>query len=780
MSNKNSCNAERFSTFFKFARHVSVVVFLGLSIASAATVNSAQAQTYRFNSVQISGNDRIDDATILSYAGITRGSAISAAQLNDGYQRILGSGLFNDVEFVPRGGRLTIRVVEFPVINQINVEGNRKISDEEAATVIKSVERRVFNPGTVEQDAAALTDMYHARGQLAATVRPKIIQRNNNRVDVVFEVSEGRAVEIERLSFVGNRVFSDSRLRRVLETKQAGFLRALIRRDTFTEDRIPFDKQVLNDFYQSRGYVDFRTLSVASEFSRERNAFFLTFNIREGQKFDFGNVTAISDLPEVIAADFLDVSRISTGQTYSPSVVDATISRMEHLAIKQGLSFVRVEPRVTRNDRDLTLDIEFALVRGPRIFVERIDIEGNATTLDRVVRRQFDVVEGDPFNPRQIRAAAERIRALGLFSNADVNAREGSTADRVIVDVDVEEQTTGSLTFGASYNLTTGIGFTGNFRERNFLGRGQTLNADLTFGLDNASGGIDFIEPAFLGRDLRFRLKAHYRQTSYDHTNYDTQTMLLSPSFEFPISENGRFAVRYALANETIFNVDGASSQVLKDEEADGARLSHSLGFTFSYDTRRSGFNPNAGVVFRFGQDFGGLGDSESYLKSTALISGETKVFNDQVTLRATIEGGALQSFGGGSTRLNDRFFLTSTKMRGFAPAGVGPRDLTAGNQDALGGNYFAVARLETEFPLGIPEEYGLTGGLFADFGSVWGLDNTGGGAVDDDMYLRSTVGISIHWRTALGPLRFNFSRALQKESYDEEQRFDLTISTQF
>ncbi len=777
-------NHFRFETGFAFTlmntlRRLAVVILFASSMITVFSVSTVQAQSYSFSTFSVQGNSNIESSTILSHAGIAAGSTTSASALNQAYQRVLATGLFESVEFIPSGARLIIRVVEFPSINRVNVEGNSRINDETALALIKSQPRHVFSPSVVEADAAAITEAYRAQGRLSATVTPRIIKRSNNRVDVVFEVHEGRVVEIERLSFVGNNEFPDSRLRRVLASKQAGSLRALIRQDTFVEDRIEFDKALLRDFYQSRGYVDFQTLSVASEFSRERNAFFVTFNVREGQRFKFANITTTTDLPEVDINDFQSVSRIRAGQYYSPQAIDNTIERLERLALKNGLNLVRVDPRVTRNDRDLTLDIEFALVRGERIFVERIDIEGNATTLDRVIRRQFRIVEGDPFNPREIREAAARIRALGLFSDAAVNARQGTSADQVIVDVDVEEQLTGSLNFGAAYNFTTGVGLTVKYKERNFLGRAQTVNIDAVLGADNANSGITFIEPAFLGRDLSFRFDGEYRQTEFDYTNYDTQKILFRPSFGFPVSEFGRLNLRYTLSNDRIYNVDAASSPILIAEEAAGSSLESAFGYSYSYDTRRFGLNPNAGILLQFGQDFAGIGGANQFIRSSITMVGETKVFNDEVTLRMTVEGGMLNSQGGVSG-LTDRFFLTSGNLRGFAPAGVGPRDLTVANQDALGGNYFAVARFETDFPLGIPEEVGITGGLFLDVGSVWGLDNTNGGLVDDSMNLRASIGFSVFWNTPIGPLRFNFSRALVKESYDIERNFDLTISTQF
>jgi len=766
-------------------RRVCVVLFFALSMSYIAMPNAAQAQSYRFNQVKIEGNQRIEPATILTYAGIARGETVSAAQLNDAYQRILNSGLFESVSVEPRGGTLVITVREFPTINRINFEGNKRLKDDDLAQIIQSRSRHVYSPSTAEADAAIVTEAYGQQGRYSVTVTPKIIRRSENRVDLVFEVVEGKVVEVERLSFVGNRAFSDRRLRRVLETKQAGFFRAIIQKDTFIADRIEFDKQVLRDFYLSRGYVDFRVLSVNSEIARERNGFFVTFNIREGQKFRFGEVTASSDLAEVDAEEFQKAIKIKSGKTYTPLAVENTIARLELLAIRKSLNFIRVEPRITRNDRDLTLDVDFVISRGPRIFVERIDIEGNATTLDRVVRRQFRVVEGDPFNPREIREAAERIRSLGFFSKADVNAREGSAADQVIVDVNVAEQPTGSLNFGASYGTDGGFGLTVGFSERNFLGRGQGLNFSFNTASESASAAFSFVEPAFLGRNVKFHTGANYTTTSSFNSTFDTRVAGLSFGLEFPVSKNGRLDVHYGLSSDRIFNLTApaaplVTSPILQAEEIEGTVITSALGYNFSYDTRRTGLNPNAGIVLRFGQDFAGLGGDSQYIKTTALLGAETKVMNEEVTLRAVFEGGAIASLSGTNSRINNRFFLNGRKMRGFESRGLGPRNGDDFNGNALGGNMFAVARFDAEFPLGLPEEYGLTAGVFYDVGAVWDLDNKYGSTIDDEIHWRSAIGFSILWTTAIGPLRFNFSKALEKETYDHDRSFELTIQTKF
>jgi len=756
------------------------VVLAGLSFGVMLPATTAQAQSYSFSTVQIDGNQRIETATILSYAGIARGQTVSAAQLNDAYQRILGSGLFEEVTLEPRGGTLVISVTEFPTINRINFEGNRRLKTEALEAVVQSQSRRVFNPATAERDAAAIADAYAQAGRLAASVNPRIIRRSDNRVDLVFEIFEGGLVEIERIGFVGNRVFSDNRLRRVLGTKQAGLLRAVIQRDTFVADRIEFDKQVLQDFYFSRGYVDFRTTAVNSQLARERNGFFITFNVQEGQQFRFGAVTTSSDLSDVNPDEFRAALNIRDGGVYSPMVVENNIARLERLAIQKGLNFVRVEPRIVRNDRDLTLDVEFALVRGPRIFIERIDVEGNATTLDRVVRRQFRVVEGDPFNPREIRESAERIRALGFFSNAEVSAREGSSPSQVIVDVDVEEQPTGSLSFGGAYGTNGGFSLVASFSESNFLGRGQRLGLTFSGAEENRTYEIRFTEPALLGRDLALDMELGYRETNNSFSAYDTAIARFSPGLTFPVSEAGRLRAYYKVESVEISNYDGGGI-LLDAEEAQGQLWSSAVGYTYSFDNRRTGLSPDTGYLLQFGQEFAGVGGDSTYIKTTARAQAQTTILNEEVTLRATLEGGML-NFRDGTSRVTDRYLIGGSIMRGFAPDGIGPRERTPDGSvnDALGGNVYAVAKVEAEFPLGLPEEYGIRGGLFYDVGSVWDLDLTNANTIYDDFSLRHVVGVSILWDSVIGPLRFNFSKALQKEDFDDEQTFNLSVSTRF
>lgn len=766
-------------------------LFLSTATTSVTFFTPALAQEFSFNQVVVEGNRLVDARTVIGFTGIKRGEAVSTARLNDAYQGLVRSGLFETVEIEPQGNRLVIKVTEYPMINIINFEGNKRLKDEDLAGFITSQSRRVYSPAKAEADAATIAEVYRARGRINATVTPRIIRRSDSRVDLVFEIAEGRVTEIERLSFIGNRAFSDRRLRQVLETKQAGLLRTLIQRDTFVAERLEVDKQLLRDFYLARGYVDFNVTDASAEVARERDAVFVSFSVSEGRQFAFGKISTVSEVEGLDAAEFEAVQRIREGVIYSPSVVENNIARMENLALRKGLNFVRVDPRITRNDRDGTLDIEFAIVRGDRIFVERIDIEGNTTTLDAVIRREFRSAEGDPFNPREIRQSAERIRALGFFADAQVEARPGTGGDQVVVDVNVEEQPTGSLSLGASYGIGVGFGLNVGFSETNFLGRGQALSINISTGVDNTDSSISFVEPSFLGRDLALSFSGYYNVTDNQNAIYDTSAAGLRVGLGFPVGDLSRLDLRYGIAENSIKNYTGVDSDAdgtpdlfnptLQAEAARKGELTSALGYTYQYDTRINGLSPDRAVLFRFSQDFAGFGGDAKYLKTEVFAMGERKILNEEVTLRAIFEAGAVNGVGGYTTRVNDRFF-GNNKIRGFDGNGIGPRDTAT--DDALGGNYYAVARFEADFPLGLPEEYGLSGGLFFDVGSVWGLQgnplDANGNPIETGAKPRAAVGLSVLWDAPIGPLRFNFSKALKKEDYDKERSFDLTISTKF
>ena len=755
-----------------------------MMIACVWMVQAAQADDFEINAIIVDGNRRIETETIRSYTEIQTPAVLTTGEVNDAVKRVRASNLFESVSAEMQGNRLIVTVVEFPTVNEVVFEGNDRLGDQQLEALVRSQSRRVYSVSQVRDDANAIAEAYANQGRIAASVEPRIIRRSDNRVDVIFEIAEGDVVEIERLSFVGNRTFSDRRLRRVLNTKQAGLLRIFVQRDTYIEDRVEFDKRVLADFYNSRGYIDFQIQSVTSELSKTRDSFFLTFRVQEGQKFSFGKLTITSDLEDVDSADFEKALKIEEGDVYSPAFVENTILRMERRALELGLDFVRVEPRVARNNDDLALDIDFTLSRGPRVFVERIDIAGNTTTLDRVIRRQFKIVEGDALNPREIRASAERIRALGFFSSSNVSTREGSAPNQRIVEVAVTEKPTGSLILGANYSSANGAGLVASFREANFLGRGQTTSFGVNTTANTRSFNFAFKEPSLYNRDLSLSFGLDYQGTSKNNALYNTSSVGFDAALGFPVSESGFFTPKLFYETEELTDVT-TTSQVITGEATEGDRKTLGLGYTYSFDNRRLGLNPKSGMFLRLSQDFDLTGDVR-FVRTNVKWGGETYVRNEDFKVTATLEGGALNFISGSSSRVTDRFFLGSGMFRGFAPGGLGPREVNGPVNDALGGEYYAVARFETQFPIGLPEEYGIEFGAFFDAGSLWGLDSIyaanepAGPIFYDDFTLRAVAGLSIFWNTPIGPLRFNFTDAVKTAEHDVEQSFDLTVSTSF
>ena len=495
--------------------------------------------------------------------------------------------------------------------------------------------------------------------------------------------------------------------------------------------------------------------------------------------FRFGDVTLASKRSDIDVEDFQIAISAETGDVYSPTLMEKNLSRLEARATQLGLDFVRVTPRVTRNDADLTLDVEFVLEQGERVFVERIDITGNTTTMDRVIRRQFRISEGDPFNPRLIREAAERVRALGFFGNAGVNAREGTQPGQIIVDFEVEEQPTGSLQLGATYSGDNGFGVVIDYAERNFLGRGQALSFAIRTGIDNQSYEFNFTEPEFLSPELRFNLGLSYGETDNQGAAYDTRNFDITPSLSFPLSEYSRLSVRGNVSATEMLN-PGTVGSIVEDEITRGRLDDAGFGFTYRYDTRGVGLDPSSGIAVIYNQDFGGMaGDKGTFSKSTIRTIGERAIMNEDVVLRGVLEAGLLHHTGG-SSRVTDRFFLPATVLRGFEFAGMGPRQRDGTINDALGGNKYTVAKFEMDFPLGLPEEYGMSGGAFYHAGNLWDTGASGNRLLYDNGAWRHVVGATLYWTTPIGPLRFDFTRALKKETHDEERTFDMSIATRF
>lgn len=748
------------------------------SVLTSAPVMAQSA--FSFARIDVRGNQRIDAETIRVIAAIPVGTGISAADLNAGLERVLATGLFSDVQFLPQGGVLVIAVAENPTINRINFEGNSKFDDEVLAGVVLLRSRAAFSPEAAEVDAQRIADFYRQDGRFNAQVRPVFIEQSDNRVDLVFEIAEGSVTGVSRVTFVGNSKYSDGRLLRAIETTESGILSFLFTSDTFDRDRMLRDEELLRDFYLERGHADFQVQSSVAELARDRDAFFITFDIFEGPVYTFGTVSVSSSILALEATGFTGQSRVQPGRLYSARAIERAVEDLEDEAAAHKVSFVAVRPVLTRNDVARTIDVEFVLEQGPRVFIERIDITGNSATLDRVIRRQFDVAEGDPFNPREVRAAEERIRNLRYFSDVQVGVRGGSSPNQAVIAVQAADTSTGALSFGVGYASDSGFNGSISVSERNFLGRGQSLNFELGVAETARTLSFSFTEPALLDRDLLAGFSLYYRDVSREESSFQTTDIGFEPRVAFPLSENGRLELRYRLSSDEIRDFGPNVSPIIIAEA--GTLVTSSLGFTYNYDRRNSQVDPTKGFIFSLSEDFAGLGGDSQYSKTTAKIRGFTSLFQEDVILSAELEGGILTSMSGGS-RITDRFFLGGDSFRGFAYGGIGPRDKAGDIDDALGGNMYGIARIQASFPLGFPPQYGIFGGVFVDAGSLWSLDVVTGGAsgtIDDDPALRAAAGVSLFWETPIGPLRFNFSRPLLKEPDDITENFRFTIGTRF
>ncbi|WP_181164399.1 outer membrane protein assembly factor BamA [Amaricoccus solimangrovi] len=752
---------------------------------------AGQAQgVVTFSRIDVAGNQRIEADTIRSYAGIESGQPVTPEDLNLAVRRLYDSGLFENVDVMPEAGRLVITVTENPTINQIAFEGNSSIKDEVLLQAIHLRPRLAYSVAAAEQDAQAIIDAYRQAGRYAAQVNPVIIRQSDNRVDLVFEVFEGRVTQIQRINIVGNEVYSDRALRRVLESGQANWLSFLFGNVSYDQDRLEVDKERLRQFYLERGYVDFQVDSASAELLRERNGFFLNFTVTEGPRYDFGKMSVSSSAPGLNAQDFQPLlAPVVGGGVYNIKLVNRVIDRMTYQAGQQGYAFVEIRPQVTKNEQTHTVDINFQLVEGNRVFVERIDITGNTRTLDRVIRRQFDVVEGDAFNSREIRAAEDRIRGLGYFKTSSVQVRPGSTPQQALVHVQVEEQPTGSLNLGGAFSSSEGLTAQVSIVERNFLGRGQTVSGAISASTQNQNIEFGFTEPALFDRDLLAGFNLYFRETDYNEQTFQTSTYGFEPRIGFPVSENGRLTLRYRISRDDIYEVADDTSLVIINEQ--GAEWMSAVGATYSYDRRNSVVDPTAGFILTLSEDLAGLGGDVQQTKTRGTARAYTSYFEEALVLSAELEGGMIYSQDG--TRITERFNSGGDSFRGFARNGIGPRDkcdigeCLAPQQDlsvdeALGGNFYSVLRLDASFPLGLPEQYGIYGGVFSDWGSLWGLDDVDGsmGTVDDGFHMRGSVGVSIFVDTAFAPLRFNYAIPIEREPYDEVERFRFTLQTRF
>jgi len=742
----------------------------------AATValppGPARAQT--ITEVVVEGTQRIDPATVRSYLLLRPGDQVDADKLDRSMKALFATGLFSDVTIDRQGSRLVAKVVENPIVNRIQFEGNRKLTDEVLIQEIQLKPRQVYTRTKVQNDVKRLIDIYRRAGRFAATVEPKVIELPQNRVDIAFEVVEGDVTSVRKIAFVGNQHFSEARLRDVLNTKESRWYRFLSTADTYDPDRISFDRELLRKFYLAQGYADFRVVSAVAELTPDRESFFVTFTVDEGERYRFGKVDIQSTLRDLKPEQVRGSVLTEEGAWYDADQVDQSVQRMTDRIGALGFAFVDIRPRISRDRERKAIAVAYEVQEGPRVYVDRININGNTRTLDKVVRREMRLAEGDAFNSAKMRRSRQRLRYLGFFDKADVTNVPGESPDRTIVNVDVQERSTGEISFGFGFSSSDGPLADIRLRERNLLGRGQDLMIGGMVSGKRQEIDFSFEEPYLFdtnvaaGLDL-FKVNRNFqREASYDVDSYGGTVRA-----RYEMSENLRHTVRVFARSETIQNVSSNASRFIREQV--GTYRTYGPGHDLLYDRRDDRFDPTDGYFIRLSQDLAGFGGDSNWLRNR-LSAGAYYPFSEDFIGSLTSESGFIYDMGE-AVRINQRFFVGGDNFRGFRSAGIGPRDTSTG--DSLGGKRYVVGTASLSFPVGIPREVGMRTFAFSDFGSLWDTDANGPSVVDENS-IRASVGLGLSWRSPLGPIRLSVATPVVKESYDRDEIFRFSFGSRF
>lgn len=758
-------------------------LFVCFAILTPGYVSTSQAQSnysasgQTINEIRVTGTERIEPATVLTYLDIRVGDKMNEDTLDSALKSLFGTGLFADVDLRRRGNVLEVNVVENPVINQIAFEGNERIEDEELLTEIQLRPRQVFTRTKVRNDVNRLYQIYRRNGRFSVSIEPKAIELDQNRVDLVFEITEGPVTEIEGIRFVGNEIYSDNKLRSVISTKESVWYRFFSSNDRYDPDRLSYDQELLRRYYLSQGYVDFRVISANAELSKSKEVFYLTFAVEEGERFRIGDVTIRSQLRNFDASVLRPSITIKKGEWYNADEVQVSVDNLTDRLGDLQYAFVNVRPDIARNREQQTVDIVFEINETPRVFVERIDIRGNVRTLDKVIRREIKMVEGDPFNRSKLARSEQAIRDLGYFENVSVSPMQGSAPDKTVVDVDVTEQSTGELSVGAGFSTADGPLADFRIRERNLLGKGQDLLLAATVAGERTEFDLSFTEPYFLNRDFAAGFDLfHITRDLQDESSYDQRRTGGTMRFGYPLSEKWRQTLHYRYERNEITDVKNDASRFITDQE--GERITSAIGQRLTYDNRNSTLFPTEGLYAWLDTEVAGLGGDAEYVSGKLGGSQFYPVYNDDVVFNLLGEAGAIHGLRGENVRINERYFLGGSTLRGFEQAGVGPRDTST--DDSLGGNFFYRGSAELSFPLGLPEELGIKGHGFTDLGSLWDIDNASGGDVEDVNSLRATAGVGISWRSPLGPVRVDLAVPYLDEDFDKDEVFRFNFGTRF
>ncbi|RYG19400.1 MAG: outer membrane protein assembly factor BamA, partial [Caulobacteraceae bacterium] len=724
-------------------------------------VEIAAPQTITINRIIVQGAQRIDQTTVLSYLPIRPGDAVDASVLDVAVRTLSRTGLFADVQLGIQNGDLIVQIVENPIINQVVFEGNKALSKDKLTKEVTLSPRGIYTRAKVQEDVGAIVELYRLQGRISATVTPKLVQLEQNRVDVIFEINEGPQTGISAINVLGNQAFSDRDVRGVMVTEKSTWWKFFSNNDNYDPNRLEYDQEQLRKFYTNRGYYDFRVVSSVAELQPDDQAFQLSLTLNEGDKYNFGEVKVVTQ-NDRLNADFLQrLIPIRSGDLYESDKIEQAVDALTFAAGSAGYAFVEINPTYKANPDTDTVDVTFNVSEGQRVYIDRINVVGNTRTIDPVIRRELLLTEGDAFNRALMERSRNNLRALGFFKDVTVEETRGSAPDRSVINVNVQEQPTGELSVGAGFSSVDSFTVNLGISERNFRGRGQNVVARLEWGSLRQQVDFRFTEPKFLGRDLRAGFDLfHSRYDLSQYSSYDYRSTGAGLRLSYPLNGNMLLSTRYFLKSDEIIvptgfcSTAGQGSSALCDQI--GSFINSSAGYTLQMNYTNDPVRPTRGWAGSLRQDLAGLGGDVNYVKTEADASW---YYGFTPAWVVSVQGstGYISGWNGDPIRINDRFFKGGNSFRGFETAGMGPRDLTT--NDSLGGNFYAIGTVELTVPNYLPEEYGIRTSLFADVGTLGLLDDrytiTSAGTPDanivDDLGLRASAGISIHWRSPMG-----------------------------
>jgi outer membrane protein insertion porin family len=831
-----------------------IVFAMPVAATLAAVLVASPAAAQNVASIQVEGNRRVEVETIRSYFKPGPGGRLDKAQIDDGLKALIETGLFQDVKISQTGGHLLVTVVENPVIGRVAFEGNKKVKDEQLTAEIQSKPRGTLSRPMVQSDAQRIAEIYRHSGRYDVRVDPEIIEQPNNRVDLIFTITEGQKTGVKSVDFVGNNAYSSYRLKDVIKTHESNLLSFLGGGDVYDPDRVEADRDLIRRFYLKHGFADVQVVAALTEYDPERKGFLVTFKIEEGQQYRVASVNFVSSIPTLDANGLRSFSRVYVGSLYNAEALEKSVEEMQIEASRRGYAFAIVRPRGDRNFETHTVSITYAIDEGPRTYIERINVRGNTRTRDYVIRREFDISEGDAYNRALVDRAERRLKNLDFFKSVKITTEPGSSSDRVVLVVELEEKSTGDFSVSGGYSTTDGALAEVSISERNFLGRGLFAKASVTYGQYARGYSLSFVEPYLLDYRVALGLDLFQRQQlPNSYISYGTSTLGFSPRLGFALREDLSLQLRYSIYqqklslpnflancnNSTLNNsvlafnpspafaaangidlsstgglgcyADGEASLPVRKELAGGSTLTSSVGYSLNYNTLDNNKNPTDGLLIDFKQDFAGVGGDVSYLKSAIDAKYYTPLVADIVGL-IHVQSGILNKIGSTDLRMLDHFQMGPNLVRGFAPNGIGPRDINPfGTGDALGGTKYWGASAELQMPFWfLPKEVGLKGAVYADAGGLydyqgptsWSFTNevnvpgcarpslpgaipasagTCTGLVyDSGNTVRTSVGVGLIWASPFGPLRFDYAIPITKGQFDRVQEFKFGGGTSF